>query len=351
MKPMTMRERLMAVLQRRELDRVPLIMYDDMLPLDEVRALFGDRIGLLRWSAVHRVETPTCRFRTEEYWVGETRWERTTLYTPKGTLVQERAFEPVFNSGSFRKHYVTKPEDYEILWSYLEDALILEDYDRYHRDQAGLGEAGLPLPAVERSPYQQLWVEWVGLDRLSFHFADCPERVEKTIQMLNERARRIFEIVVRSPAVYIDFPDNITAPTIGLKRFLQYNVPLYNELADMLAERGAPVFVHMDGNLKPLWGAIAASRVGGIDSLSPTPDNDTPVAEAIRMWPEKRLFVNFPSSVHLRPYEEVRAEAERILEAGGHTGRLEIQFSENVPFEVWRTSFRAIVDAVEGFKP
>jgi hypothetical protein len=300
---------------------------------------------------VHRVETPHCHSLTEEYYVGEARWERTTLETPAGLLTQERVFEPVYNSGSFRKHYIEKPEDYEILWAYLEDAVILEDYDRYHRDQAELGEAGLPLPAVERSPYQQLWVEWVGLDRLSFHFTDCPDRVEKTIERLNERARRIFEIAVRSPAPLIDFPDNITAPAIGLQRFLKYNVPLYNELAGMLAERGALVFVHMDGNLKPLWGAIAESQVGGIDSLSPTPDNDTPVAEAIRMWPEKRLFVNFPSSVHLRPYEEVRAEAENILEAGGRTGRLEIQFSENVPLEVWRTSFRAIVDAVEAFRP
>ncbi len=351
MKPMTNRERLVAILQGREIDQVPVIMYDELLPLDEVRACFDDRIGRLRWSAVHKVETPLCRTETQEYYVDGARWERTTLYTPKGILVQEKVFEPIYNSGSFRKHYVQKPEDYEILWAYLDDAVILEDYNRYHSDQSLLGEDGLPLAAVERSPYQQLWVEWVGLDRLSFHFSDCPERVEKTIEMLTERARRIFEIAVRSPALFIDFPDNITAPAIGLKRFQEYCVPLYNELADMLAERGAPVFVHMDGNLKPLWGAIAGSKVGGIDSLSPTPDNDTPVAEAIRMWPEKRLFVNFPSSVHLRPYEEVRAEAERILEAGGHTGRLEIQFSENVPFDVWRTSFRAILDAVERFKP
>jgi hypothetical protein len=58
MKSMTNRERLLAVIQGREIDRVPLIMYDELLPIDEVRACFGDRIGLLRWSGVHRVETP-----------------------------------------------------------------------------------------------------------------------------------------------------------------------------------------------------------------------------------------------------------------------------------------------------
>jgi hypothetical protein len=98
------------------------------------------------------------------------------------------------------------------------------------------------------------------------------------------------------------------------------NLQFNNELAELLAERDALVFVHMDGDLKPLWQAIADSKVGGIDSLAPTPDNDTPVAQAIKMWPEKRLWVNFPSSVHLRGYDAVRAEAEAILKAGGHTG-------------------------------
>jgi hypothetical protein len=105
----------------------------------------------------------------------------------------------------------------------------------------------------------------------------------------------------------------------------------------------------MDGDLAPLWEAIGASQVGGIDSLSPAPDNDTPVGAAARMWPDKRLWVNFPSSVHLRPYEGVRAEAEAMLAAAGHSGRLQIQISENVPHSVWRISLPAIADAIEAF--
>ena len=350
MREMTMQERILAVVQRREMDRVPFVMYDELLPRDEVRALLGrGRIGLLRWSRVHRVETPHCRFETEEYMVGETRWHRITLHTPAGAIYEERAFETGYNSSAIRKHYVQEPEDYEALWAYLRDAVVLEDYDCYYRDLADLGDSGWPLVAVERTPYQQLWIQWVGLDNLAFHMADCPERVAQTVEILRQRARKIFEIAARSPAPFIDFPDNITAPTIGPERFREFCTPLYNELADLLAERGAPVFVHMDGDLKPLWQAIAESKVGGLDSFSPAPDNDTTVAEAVALWPEMRLFVNFPSSVHLRPYDQVRAEAEAILNAAGRTGRLQIQISENVPLYSWRTSFPAIADAVDAF--
>lgn len=359
MKPMTMRERLLAVLQGRSIDRVPLIMYEDLMPIEhngfrlreQVQKEFGNRIGLLRWSAIHKVRTPHCRFEVQKFYIDSQLWDRTTLYTPNGTLFQERAFEPAYHSASIRKHFISKASDYEVLWNYLEDGQILEDYARYNEDLNDLGEQGLPLPAVERSPFQQLWVEWVGLDRLALHYEDYPDLVEHTVNILNKRARRIFEIAYFSPTPFIDFPDNITAEAIGLKRFQKYNVPLYNELADMLSERNAIVFVHMDGNLKPLWSAITSSKIGGIDSFSPVPDNDTMVEEAINMWPDKRLFVNFPSSVHLRSYDEVRDEAEAILAAGGHTGRLEIQFSENVPYNVWQTSFKAVADAVEAFQP
>jgi hypothetical protein len=321
-----------------------------MLPLDDVRAHVGrERIGVLRWSGIHRVEHLHCSFESETYWVGDAEWQRNTLHTPVGAIYEERAFEPAYGSSSIRKHYVEKPEDYDVLWYYFEDSAIYSDYERYERDRKELGDDGLPLVAIERTPYQQLWVQWVGLDALSFHLVDCAERVHHTMELLRQRARRIFEIAYRSPAPLIDFPDNITAPAIGPDRFREHCVPLYDELAGMLAERDVPVFVHMDGDLKPLWSAIGESRVGGIDSLSPAPDNDTPVAAAVSMWPDMRLWVNFPSSRHLCSYDEVRAEAEAILAAGGHTGRLQIQISENVPHYAWRTSFAAIADAIEAF--
>ena len=346
----TMRERILDVIQGRKPDRVPFVMYDGVLPPKEVQAHLGrERVGLLRWSGIHRVEHPNCHFEAKEYYVGEAKWLRNTLHTPVGSIYEERAFEPAYGSSSIRKHYVQEPEDYPVLWAYLEDSMILEDYDRYHRDQAELGDDGVPLVAIERTPWQQLWVQWVGLDHLAFHVADYPDRFERTIEMLRQRARQTFELAYRSPAPLIDFPDNITAPAVGLQRFREYCVPMYDELADMLAERDAPVFVHMDGDLKPLWPAINESKVGGLDSFAPAPDNDTTVAEAVAMWPDKRLWVNFPSSVHLRSYEGVRAVAEEILEAGGHTGRLQIQVSENVPHAVWRTSLPAIVDAIDAF--
>ena len=109
------------------------------------------------------------------------------------------------------------------------------------------------------------------------------------------------------------------------------------------------VCVHMDGDLKPLWDAIGELRVGGLDSFSLPPDNNTSVAQVIDMWPDKRLFVNFPSSVHLESPERIYEVALQILSEGKRTGRLWIQISENIPPGVWRKSYPQIVKAIEEF--
>lgn len=355
MSHMTMRERILAVIHGRDHDRVPFAQYDGIVPKEELFALLGrGNIGFIRWSAVHALDTPNCSFTSEEYQVGDRRAVRTTLHTPAGSLTEERVFEPGYGSSSVRKHYVVEPRDYEVLLAYLRDVVVRENLDQFCNDREALGEDGIPMPALTRTPYQQLWIQWVSLEDLAFHLADCPDLVEECMAEMKRICLQTYEVArraaLREPLHLVNIPDNITAPTIGPARFREHCVPLYNRLADMLDGLDVRVFVHMDGDLRPLWDDIAASRIGGIDSFSPPPDNDTSPADAIRLWPDMRLWLNFPSSVHIRGAETVYAVAMDILEQAGRSGRLQIQISENVPAGTWRTSYPAIVRAIADFR-
>jgi hypothetical protein len=351
---MTMRDRILAVIHGREHDRVPFCQYEGVFPTEELWEVVGrGNIGLIRWSSVHATETPNCRFEWEEYEVGDRRAARSTVHTPAGSLAEERIFEPAYGSSSVRKHYVVEPEDYQVLLAYLRDTVVRENLDQVVRDREALGDDGIPMPALTRTPYQQLWVQWVGLEDLSLHMADGLELVEGCVAEMTRICLETYE-AARSAAQrvgldMIEIPDNVTAPAIGPARFRRYCVSLYDRLADMLDGLDVPVYVHMDGDLKPLWDEIGASKVGGLDSFSPTPDNDTSPADAVRLWPDMRLWLNFPSSVHIRDDAGVYAVATDILQQAGHTGRLQIQISENVPTGAWRTSYPAIARAIRDF--
>lgn len=98
---LTPRERMLALVQGRELDRVPFVIYNGVLPSDEVIAHLGaERVGRLIWCRVHRVEHPHCHFDFEEYFIGESKWRRNTLHTPGGVLTEERAYEPAYGTSS-----------------------------------------------------------------------------------------------------------------------------------------------------------------------------------------------------------------------------------------------------------
>jgi len=352
---MTMRDRILAVIQGREVDRVPFVQYSGLAAPDrEVwDALGRDEMGIILWSSVHRIDHPHCRFEDVPFERNGRRGERTILHTPAGDLVEEKVFEPTYGTAARRKHFISEPSDYPIFMAYLRDLVVSEDVDNYLRHDRAAGDDGLPMVAVVRTPYQQMWVQWVCLTDFALHLVDYPDMVGDTLDLLADIERRIFRVVRRAldvvPIPFVDFPDNITAPPIGRANFRRWCVPFYDELADMLAEKNVPVFVHMDGDLKPLAQDIAASKVRGLDSFSPQPDNDTSPAEAAAQWPEKRLFVNFPSSVHIAEPDAIYAQASRILAEAGHTGRLEIQVSENVPPGRWRTSFPQIVRAIHDF--
>ena len=46
---------------------------------------------------------------------------------------------------------------------------------------------------------------------------------------------------------------------------------------------------------------VAASQLDVIEAFTPAPDTDMLVAEARAAWPEKTLWINFPSSLHNAP--------------------------------------------------
>ena len=72
-------------------------------------------------------------------------------------------------------------------------------------------------------------------------------------------------------------------------------------------------------------------------------------ADALARWPDKFVWANFPSSVHLEEPEVIFRTARELLEDAGHSGRFWIQISENTPAGVWRKSFPEIMRAIRDF--
>ncbi len=124
-------------------------------------------------------------------------------------------------------------------------------------------------------------------------------------------------------------------------------MPYYQQVAEILHAKKLELLVHMDGDLQSLRQLIAISKLGGIDSFSPQPDNDMTISEALYYWPGIKLLMNFPSSVHLLSEQDIYAKTREMLAEADGTGALQIQISENPPPGRWAVSYPQIIRAIE----
>jgi len=351
---MTMRQRMLAVIRGEPHDRVPFVSYRGMAPTKEVWDLVGrNNLGLLGWTGVCGCQSPNCRREVEPFELNGRAARRTILHTPEGKLSEVWVDAAV--AAHVHEHFIKAPADYKILLALLRDQHYTPEAQSWLAAWNEIGDDGLPHTSIGRTAYQALWVEWVNPVDLAAHMTDEPALMEEVFAAMNADMAKAFaaacEVVRQAPVPYLLLPDNITAPMIGESNFRKYCMPMYLKLREMLDEIGSdiPVAVHTDGDLRPLWKAFAESRVGWFDSLSPPPDNDTSVADALREWPGAGVGINFPSSVHLKSEREIYETTMEILAQGGRSNRLQIQISEDMPPNAWKKSFPQIVRGINDF--
>ena len=134
---------------------------------------------------------------------------------------------------------------------------------------------------------------------------------------------------------------------IGLENFEKYFVPHYNEAAEVMHRHGKLIGCHFDANTRLLAKAIAGTALDYIEAFTPAPDTDQTLAEARAAWPDKVLWINFPSSVHLRPDAAVEQVTFDLLEQAGAVDGLLVGITEDMPPERWPHSCRAIMDGID----
>ena len=110
--------------------------------------------------------------------------------------------------------------------------------------------------------------------------------------------------------------------------------------------RGKRLGVHMDGDLKRLRHAIAATKLDFIEAFTPPPDCDLSLAEARSLWQDKAMWINFTSSLHVADPDAIRAHTRQLLQEAGSLEGFAISITENVPDDVWQRSLPAILNTL-----
>lgn len=337
---MTLRESVLAALRGEETGRVPFTCYRGLAP-EGAEAI--ENLCFVVTARVAVETTPGVSIESDQVRSG-VRLER--METPWGMLTRERDTEPGYGSSYTTRHWISEPEDYAILEQVIRNSEVALLPDAYANARAEFGDRGVVLVWTPRTPLQRLWIEYTGIERLSYDLADCPDAVEGVLDAMLEQSREIARVNAASDAELVWLPDNITGEIAGPHLFERYLLPYYREMCEIIVAAGKLACCHMDGFLRQINDCVAETPIPVIEAFTPPPDGNLSVADAFEAWPDKSLWLNYPSSVHLREPDEIkRVTRDLVEEAAGRPGFV-VGVTENIPASVGVRSLEAIGEAL-----
>lgn len=344
---MTPRERVEAVLLRKGADRVPFTVYEGMIPLCETeRRLRNEGLCMVRGMDVFRVETPDVAESVRHDHEDGMLRIRTDFRTPHGNLFKIDVCANIDTPRgvtTWQKQRLFKgPDDYKAIEFMICNRVYAPDYGPILKMMDTVGGDVILRSRLEYEPLQEILVRIMGIEAFSVEWANNRDELLKLYHVLVEDRRKRYPIVAKSPALFVSYGGNVVPEVVGPERFEKYILPDYEECAEIMHQYGKVLSCHLDANNRLIAPLIARSSLDCIEAFTPFPNTDMTVREALDAWPDKILWINFPSSVHLQNPERIEKAMLDILDQAKPGDRLIVGITEDVPEGHWRKSLPVI---------
>ncbi len=357
---MTIRERILAVYRNRVPDRIPVGIYSRYhRPGAVERRARSEGMGILDfYPPVSLVAPPwhlqpgyvsevrNARFGSAISWHEGREVETRTYETPAGAISQTAVQDPAVGGQWIQKHYLETPDDYAVMRYIVENTVFRSQEDAFSRAESDLGQDGVVLGRLDRSPYQKLIVELADPQKFFLDFHADPRPAEELMDVLEARLDEQFAMALGSKAEVLWQPDNLSADMTPPYLFEKYGLPYYEKRGRACREAGKIYAVHIDGRTRALKDLIARCPIDVVESFSfPEIGGDFPVPEAKKAWPGKVLCPNFPAPLSLKPRAEIESYLARVVAEFGPRTPFMIQVSEDLPPE----SYAHVLPILSGF--
>jgi hypothetical protein len=346
-------EKIEAIFDGKFVDAVPFALKGWRIPRNEMaEILLKEGMCIVDSAGVYNSTSPNIKTESQSFQKDGMTYHRTIIKTPEGNLsyMTKHIPSPQVESTSWREEMMFKgPEDYEAVEFMIRDRQYSPSYDSFLKAQEKSNGQAFFKTGAPGSPIHSIMYEIMGLETFSIEWAERRDRVIALHDAMAENQREIYSIVAKSPAKVVQCGGNYSPEVLGKKRFMDFIMPHWDEVASIFHKGGKMLGCHLDANNK-LWAKeVGASGLDWIEAFTPAPDTDMTVAEARKMWPGKVFFINFPSSVHLQNANVIAETTKQILKESAPGDRFIIGITENVPENRWRESFYTILKTVNEF--
>jgi hypothetical protein len=348
MKQLTPRQRVREALSGGRPDKVPLTMYEELLPRSTgERELRNRGMCLVKRVTSYTTHHPNARTDRVSYMdEQDRRFVKTSISTPFGDLTQ-LCEQAEYQLPWVLEHYFKSPEDYKRLLFYIRDTVVRPDYPSVANLEESLGDDYVVRDQIPLEPLQALISDLMGAERFGYEWMDNRDEILTLYAALVEVNRKVYPIVADGPLGIANYGGNVIPQLVGVDAFTRYYAPHYDEAAEILHKTNTLIGCHLDGDNSPILHEMACTQLDYIEAYDP--GISPPVRVARRELPGKILWINWPSSWHLNETARIRADTLQLISEAEPCNGFIIGITEDIPANRLQENMRAIMDGIEYF--
>ncbi len=347
---MTHRERFYAVLAGERPDHVPVFpnldfwrrarrLNGDWPPgtagMTEDDMLLSLGMGLIKGAAVYQMRwrPPASYDKCDD---GRGVIEEWTL--PGGSLRRVRRRDEhqrkLGMQARIEQYPIRTPEDLELFIELMNFIEFDADpgYARFRAVDRALGENGVAVVGLSKSPAHDMMMKWTGYENAYIHMAENPVLFDEAIHAAGRAYRRAWDIVADSPCRIVQHGGNYSAMTPP-PIFRRWLLPYLKEFNRRMHSAGKWVLAHTDGDMTGLLELFLDAEFDGTNCHACEPLVACTLDDCAKAWDDKVVIWGGMPCIMLENgcSEEVfEAHLEKLLNMARSGMRLVVGVSDHV---------------------
>lgn len=279
---------------------------------------------------------------------------RRRVETPAGTLTETWTWLPESFAEAPTEHLVKSAADLPAYRWLFTHSRHEPDYAFAERRARQVGNAGLVLGYLPKSPFMQMVALDAGIGAVAEIAADAPTELAETLAAGRASHDEAARLAVASPAEVLMIPENLSSEVVGPRFYETYMRDYHESWCREIAAAGKFSCVHLDGTLKGLLRQVASAGFTFIEAMTPAPVGDLEVERWAEWCPNSSGTVFWGGLPGVYFTEQVpEAEFERhtraVLRVMASEPRYVLGVADQVPPDGLESRIRRVAELADEF--
>lgn len=274
------------------------------------------------------------------------------IRTPHGELTDRWEYLPQAYCWAHTEYAVKTAADLKVVQDIFQRTWHEPTPAAFPAAVAALGDSGVPISAVPRSPLPALLADWCGVMQTIYLIADEPAAVADTLAVIDRANDAAFACVTAGPAELLHFCDNLDSGNCA-SYFETHMAEYYRRRLGQLHAAGKVAAVHLDGAVQGLLPRLAACGFDGIESVTPAPVGDVEIEDLRGVAGNDRTIIwgGIPGAMFAKPWtaNDIRVHTRRLLDTLWPAGRLVMASADQVPPDGDVDFCRVVAETIEAY--